>query len=848
MDAYTSFGSENKLISLENKNCTTVGSRKKVTCTSLSSCLKYNGINLPPTIDIEISWVLDSKKAKTPRMFFVNDEGKNIRNSTMRLSRGKEECRQELVYVADGVRDKLTAIEVEMKYSIRQATTTYTASNVSRRRRTALEPVLDENRGTVQRDSINIMKNCGKDNICIPDLKLDVKTDDKYLLGANESLTVEVLISNFGEDAFEANFFMTIPNGLDYKSTRRIGEANDISYTCTPPSFNNALKCDIGNPLPAGKSVNFKVYMEPSKRGGKVSIEPYYEFYMEANSTNEEADGGQFDNVMKKNVAIFVESDLAISGSAMPSEFHYNVSQYKEFKNATHEAEIGPHVVHIYDIRNNGTSIIEEIEIFIHWPAETLNDEPLMYLMNQPETSGNVVCDQTQFVNMAGLQRDRVLEQKSFLDKNRSPIRQGEFGFSGSGGNRYNNQGGSTFDDRKNYDDSSEHSEHVRSKNGSYHAEKWHESNKASGSQSGNKKFTWKETQGGGSENRGSFNAGGSSSGGFNAGGSTSSGGSNNGGSSSSGSFNSGGSSSGGFNSGGSSSGGFNSGGSSSSGSFNSGGSSSSGFNAGGSSSSGGSNNGGSSSSGTFNSGGSSSSGSFNSGGFNSGGSSSSGSFNSDGSSSGGFNSGGSSSSNGFNSGGSSSGGFSSGGTKVREFETREEWNSTSVNGGPAVVNHASKNKTMVRGEDGKVVVSEVSTERTYIGSVGGRWEDHNSRVTQTQTDYEREQQEHYESQRRYQEEQRQRQAEERIRQQEAYRRQEEEKIRMEEERRRVDEERRRRIYESRNGGAGRDESRAGVVISGREESRTGGVTSGREEHYEKHSETRSNSGSNSGR
>lgn len=71
-----------------------------MTCTTVNSCLKYNGINLPSTIDIDVSWVLDSKKPRNPRLFFLNEEGKNIRNSTMRLNRGKTECRTERVYIA----------------------------------------------------------------------------------------------------------------------------------------------------------------------------------------------------------------------------------------------------------------------------------------------------------------------------------------------------------------------------------------------------------------------------------------------------------------------------------------------------------------------------------------------------------------------------------------------------------------------------------------------------------------------------------------------------------------------------------------------------------------------------
>lgn len=422
MEATTSFDAENKLIQLESKNCTVGRDKRKVACTTLVSCLKYNGINLPTSIDLEISWILDSKKTKTPRMFFINDENKNIRNSTMRLYRGKSECKTEAVYIADGIRDKLTSLEVEMKYSIRQASTAYTTSTVSRRKRSTLDPVLDENRGTVQRDTINIAKNCGKDNICIPDLRLDVKTSDSYLLGANESLIVEVYISNNGEDAFESNFFMTIPKGLNYKSTKQIGESLDTSYTCTAPSYqtNNTLKCDLGNPLPAGKTVNFKVIMEPTKRGGKKSIEPFYDFYMEVNSTNEEADGGQFDNSLRKTVAIFVESDLSISGGSNPAEFHYNVSLFKNYLNSsTLEAEIGPQIVHIYDVRNNGTTTIEEIVVFIQWPARTLEGDDLMYLLNQPETLGPVQCDPSPYVNHASLQLDRGLKTKSYLDRNR---------------------------------------------------------------------------------------------------------------------------------------------------------------------------------------------------------------------------------------------------------------------------------------------------------------------------------------------------------------------------------------------------------------------------------------------
>lgn len=158
---------------MDSLTCTLPQSGKKVTCTTVTSCLKFYGTNLPQTIDLEISWVLDSRKSRQPRMFFVREETRNIRNQTIRLTRGKSECLREQVYIAEAIRDKLTPLEVEMKYDMRQQLPSSTPH--IRRPRSILEPVLDHNMGLVQRDSINIQKNCGPDNECIPDLRLEVK-------------------------------------------------------------------------------------------------------------------------------------------------------------------------------------------------------------------------------------------------------------------------------------------------------------------------------------------------------------------------------------------------------------------------------------------------------------------------------------------------------------------------------------------------------------------------------------------------------------------------------------------------------------------------------------------------
>lgn len=72
----------------------------------------------------------------------------------------------------DGVQDKLTPLEVEARYNLHSSRPLET---LVRRRRENLEPVIDQNREIILRDAINIQKNCGADNICEPDLHVDVK-------------------------------------------------------------------------------------------------------------------------------------------------------------------------------------------------------------------------------------------------------------------------------------------------------------------------------------------------------------------------------------------------------------------------------------------------------------------------------------------------------------------------------------------------------------------------------------------------------------------------------------------------------------------------------------------------
>lgn len=412
VEGKTQFTVDNKMISLEDTNCRIPGTDRRVVCTQVNSCLKYHGTNVPAELDLNVSWLLDAKKARNPRIYFLDYQNKNVLNNTIRLFRGKMECRTEKVFITDNVRDKLTPLEVEMKYYLPDR---YQASR--RTPRAVMEPVLDLNVGTVQTDAINIQKNCGPDNVCIPDLRLEVNTVDKYLLGSQSLLIIEVDITNHGEDAFEAGFFMNVPPALSFKSVKPIESKRDFPVTCTAPSLQNnmTLKCDIGNPLPRNGEVRFNVILNPARA---ITQSPNYDLVMLVNSTNPELEQNDFNNIVMKTIAISIETNLTIFGTSTPdTKIIFNATDYLPPTNCTTEDELGPQTVHIYNIQNSGPSRIEEAEIHILWPYVTQDNKLFLYLLQQPETSGNIRCERAPFVNEYNLQLNQTLSRISYLQK-----------------------------------------------------------------------------------------------------------------------------------------------------------------------------------------------------------------------------------------------------------------------------------------------------------------------------------------------------------------------------------------------------------------------------------------------
>jgi hypothetical protein len=65
--------------------------------------------------DLELQYVLDAKKDKTKRLFFLEQEGESQRNQTITAKKGRNWRQSFKVHLpASGIHDKLTSLDVQV--------------------------------------------------------------------------------------------------------------------------------------------------------------------------------------------------------------------------------------------------------------------------------------------------------------------------------------------------------------------------------------------------------------------------------------------------------------------------------------------------------------------------------------------------------------------------------------------------------------------------------------------------------------------------------------------------------------------------------------------------------------
>lgn len=290
-------------INLEDKSCV-LSDNSSVPCIVVSLCLQYTGIGVHWDLNLTYTVQLDMGTNRPARMFLLYKEGHTEDQVVVNLKKDQKFCRSIYAYLTSNLRDKLTPIKVDLQYNIFDPFPGYRV----------LKPILNVASSNQITRQVHIEKNCGKDNKCIPDLRLHVKPNmEQYLIGSKTKLQLDITVKNAGEDAFESMLYLFMPLDINYVNINKSKLDFPIICRGAQPEKTgmNVLICDIGNPLPANKRINFGVILEPSSI---VSAAPDFTFITKVNSSNPEEEKDMENNEVVIGLPIRVEVNMTLNG------------------------------------------------------------------------------------------------------------------------------------------------------------------------------------------------------------------------------------------------------------------------------------------------------------------------------------------------------------------------------------------------------------------------------------------------------------------------------------------------------------------------------------------------------
>ncbi|VDI79515.1 Hypothetical predicted protein [Mytilus galloprovincialis] len=372
----------------QQKTCPVTWSQAKVLCFNVGTCVKYNGLGVSERLMFDLSWEFDSLKKTNKRVFLLASQLSEEMLLDKELERNKTFCYNSFVYIknANSIRDKLTPIQVNFNFKLAKDDINDVLGG--RKKRQALdfnlEPVLDQYTPTLVKAEANILKNCGPDEVCIPDLSvLPYSLTNRVIMGNANSIDIIVNIANRGEDAYETYLYIDLPKGVEYGGIRNQENAPICEWLGRNNASYNLVNCSIGNPFQANRKTNFTMRVYPTKVDG-LSKDLVFSFRI--NSTNPENKLNLTDNQYDINILLQQSSNLTMIGETAGNKEQvvYSDDSVEKFK----DTGFGPTVVHEYKLTNLGYSDIKASLVHIYWPSFDDLGNNLLYLTTVPTVSG----------------------------------------------------------------------------------------------------------------------------------------------------------------------------------------------------------------------------------------------------------------------------------------------------------------------------------------------------------------------------------------------------------------------------------------------------------------------------
>ncbi|GCB72517.1 hypothetical protein scyTo_0002036 [Scyliorhinus torazame] len=373
------------ILNAENKSCTLKDSIM-VTCFTVTFCIRAFGKRATDNFDFKVQLQLDKLKQKgaIKRAMFLHSSLSSYEKKMKVGNDQKKECEELQAFLRDEseFRDKLAPIVVYMEYTL--DVTASTEQN-------GLQPILNQFAPNDITKQASILLDCGDDNICKPDLKLSVQGDRKQLyIGDDNPLTLTINAQNEGEGAYEAELHIVLPPHTDYVGVVRNNKSlTRLSCAYKAENKTQSVVCDLGNPMKAG--TNLWAGLRFSIRELQ-EVEAAVTFNLQIRSTNKH---NATSEVVSYTVDITVLAQVDIRGVSSPDQLFLPIANWKA--NPEHEEEVGPLVMHVYEIRNNGPSAFSKAILDLQWPYR-YKAAYLLYIMNYT-SEGPMNCTSDTIIN-----------------------------------------------------------------------------------------------------------------------------------------------------------------------------------------------------------------------------------------------------------------------------------------------------------------------------------------------------------------------------------------------------------------------------------------------------------------
>lgn len=388
-----------QIINPEEKTCDLPGTTTKVSCFKVKYCLKASGHGAPALLTFKVDLTLDRLKQKeaTKRVLFLHSRMFQYQKN-MTAQNGKTPACEELdVFLRDDreFRDKITPISVTMEYSL-----DYQKASDS----TGLLPIVDMAAPSNITKQAHILLDCGDDNICKPDLRLSVKSDlQQIYIGDDNALTLEVSAENQGEGAYEAELHVFPPQQADFTGVVRSQTLTRLSCAYKKENNTKMVVCDLGNPMKGGTKVlaelRFSVH-QLSEEDTSVK------FDLQIVSSN------QFNNTsprVSSTTKLAVLAKVAIRGSSNPGQVLLPIANWKPRDPPVLGDDIGPQILLVYELLNNGPSTFSKASLEVDWPYHYRNGS-LLYITNF-DTEGPINCTTDVEINPLNVSNPQTPEK-----------------------------------------------------------------------------------------------------------------------------------------------------------------------------------------------------------------------------------------------------------------------------------------------------------------------------------------------------------------------------------------------------------------------------------------------------